>query len=305
MRWVNRSFIESPSVRNTWRNSHASIPTPLLKSDGNLRVYINCRDQENISRVAWMDFSSLDPVSIIGVSDMPCLEVGEAGCFDDNGVNQCSVIRNPGGGFLMYYVGFELCHKIRYRMFTGLAVSETGDFFTRTSSTPILDRTADEQFFRCGPFVLHNGENFEMWYVAGGKWTLVKGVQKPIYKLRKAKSAYADFSQAEFQDFLDPDEGKEFAFGRPWVCDYDQGYDLFYSIRNYEHNYILGYAQVDQNDRIKRLDQELGVRPGDGSHCRDMQCYASIVDFQGKRFMLFNGDDFGRDGFFVMEWLKG
>ena len=56
----------------------------------------------------------------------PVLDIGQPGSFNENGVLACSVVDAGGNRVFMYYVGFELGTKIRYRLLTGLAISENG-----------------------------------------------------------------------------------------------------------------------------------------------------------------------------------
>jgi phospholipid/cholesterol/gamma-HCH transport system permease protein len=93
------------------------------------------------------------------------LEIGLPGTFDENGLLVCSVISLGNDRMYLYYVGFELGVKIRYRLLTGLAISEDGgNTFYRYASTPILERSPSELFFRCGPYCIHEPENFRMYW---------------------------------------------------------------------------------------------------------------------------------------------
>ena len=134
-----------------------------------MRVFVQCRDERNVGRVGYVDLDAADPRRVIAASSQPVLDIGEPGAFDDNGVFQTSVIRGPDGRLWMYYVGFELCHHIRYRLLTGLATSDDdGVTFRRVSDVPILERSTKEPHFRCGTFVCRDKDRYRMWYVAGG-----------------------------------------------------------------------------------------------------------------------------------------
>src|SRR4029077_16196252 len=87
-------------------------------------------------------------------------------------------------------VGFELCTGVRYRLFTGLATStDDGATFQRQATVPVLDRSTEEVYFRCGPRVRHEHGVFRMWYVGGSAWTEVDGKQVPVYDIRYAESS--------------------------------------------------------------------------------------------------------------------
>src|SRR5262249_36825669 len=121
----------------------------------------------------------------------PVLGPGAPGAFDDNGVFPTCAVPLPDGRVFLYYVGFELGHHVRYRLLTGLAVSEDGgDSFVRVRRPPILERSPAERLFRCGPQVTRGADGrFRMFYVAGSEWETIAGKAMPVYGLRELESA--------------------------------------------------------------------------------------------------------------------
>jgi hypothetical protein len=201
----------------------------------------------------------------------------------------------------MYYVGFELGTKIRYRLFTGLAVStDAGDTFERVSRAPILDRSSDELFFRCGPHVIREDGRFRMWYVAGSDWTRIGDKDMPVYDLRYAESIdgihWPDVGR-RYMAVTDPDEH---GFGRPWVIRDERGYRMYYSVRRRSlAAYRLGYAESADGLSWERQDGRLGL---DVSACGwDSKAimYAAVLSVGGRTYAFYNGNDFGKAGFGV------
>ena len=146
-------IIYKPDGFADWANSHAMIPTPVIIDKETVRVYTTFCDKNGIGRPGYVDLDSSNLKNIKKVSSKPLLEIGLPGSFDDNGILTCSVVDLGDGVFYMYYAGFELCNRIRYRLLTGLAVSQDGgETFARYSNTPILERSSNEMYFRGGPF---------------------------------------------------------------------------------------------------------------------------------------------------------
>ena len=88
--------------------------------------------------------------------------------FDESGVIACSVVEVDPNTIYMYYVGFELGKQIRYRLLTGVAISnDGGESFRRYSKTPILERSDIEPYFRGGPFCIKDNNKYRMWYCGG------------------------------------------------------------------------------------------------------------------------------------------
>lgn len=167
MKWDKKGKIEFEKYmdENTFIKTFATLPTPLLINEEIIRVYIGFCDDGNVGRIGYIDVMADDPGRIQNISSVPVLDIGNPGCFDDNGVVPLSVIKD-GGKIYLYYVGFQLGHKVPYFMFGGLAVSnDQGNCFHRIARTPILDRKHDELFARCGMYVMKDEEIYKMWYI--------------------------------------------------------------------------------------------------------------------------------------------
>jgi hypothetical protein len=202
----------------------------------------------------------------------------------------------------MYYVGFELCEKIRYRLFTGLAVSEDdGISYRRLQETPVLDRSPAEQFFRCGPHVLLENGVFRMWYIGGSEWTSVDGKSLPCYSMKYLESHDGMHWPACGASALELRGEDEHGFGRPWVLRAIQGgYELFYSIRRRSvKGYRLGYAASVDGRTWHRQDDAMGLDVSRSGWDSEAVMYGAVVRIGGRTYIFYNGNDFGRTGFGV------
>lgn len=303
MKWNKRGPVWGPDGSVPWARTHATCPTPHERRDGGLRLYVQCRDSRNVGRIGWVDVDPVDPTRVLRSATTPVLDVGAAGCFDDNGVLPTSVVRLRDGRLFLYYVGFELCHHIRYRLLTGLAVSEDdGDSFRRVRDTPILERSSDELHIRGGAFVRLEEGRFRMWYVAGSHWELLEGKPMPVYDLRHLESADGATWGGRGRVVMPIDAAREHGFGRPYVtCDND-GYRLHYSIRRRRPaRYRLGFARSSDGLAWQRADEQIGLDVSPGQWDGDSVCYGAEVRSHERTFLFYNGDDFGARGFGVAQ----
>lgn len=304
MQWIKKGLIWKPDGSQWWAQSHATCPTPLRLPNGNLRLYMQCRDQHGIGRAGFIDIAADNPNQILQVSTSPCLDIGRPGCFDENGVLPTSVVALQDGRILMYYVGFELGHKIRYRLFTGLAISNDGGLsFDRVQRTPVLDRSDEELFFRGGPFVLAEDAQFRMWYVAGSEWTTINEKPMPCYDLRHIQSHdgihWPPSGQVVFP-VVDPDEH---GFGRPWVVKTEAGYQLFFSVRKRSlGQYRLAYAESPDGIHWTRADDKLGLDVSPGEWDGDAIMYSAVIQSGGQTWLFYNGNNFGEHGIGFAQW---
>lgn len=306
MHWEKYGVVWKPEGNKRWARSHATCPTPLWLKDGTLRLYMQCRDANNVGRVGYVDVDPEDPTSVVSVSERPVLDVGEAGCFDDNGVLQTSVIEDGDGRLRMYYVGFELGHHIRYRLLTGVAISEDGgETFHRISRIPVLERSDAEPFFRGGPFVRFDEGKYRIWYVAGGAWTKIHGKAMPVYDLRYLESDDGIHWPNEGRITLPLNNPDEHGFGRPYVLRDRGRHRMFYSVRKVDPNaYRMGYAESEDGIDWIRKDAELGLDVSSVGWDSESVEYAAVVIIGGRTWMFYNGNDFGGTGFGAAELIE-
>jgi hypothetical protein len=302
MRWKKLGLVYRPDGTQAWAQTHAMVPTPVRITGEKVRVFVTFCDANGIGRPAFVDVSADDPTQVIAISPQPLIDIGRSGTFDENGVLACSVVPVGDGKLFMYYVGFELGTKIRYRLLTGLAISEdNGRTFHRWSETPVLERSPSELYFRGGPCCMHDGYRFRLWYVAGSEWTDLDGKQMPVYDLRYTESAdgmhWPDHGEVQVA-VTQPDEH---GFGRPYVIAKPAGgWRMFYSIRRKSFGaYRLGYAESDDGKHWRRMDDHLNLNVSPGSFDSDAIMYAAPIELGGKLYVFYNGNQFGRDGFAV------
>lgn len=298
MKWVKKGLIYVADGSFGWVKSHAMIPTPEMISEDVIRIYLTFCDEKGIGRIGYIDVSSDNPSNILEVSENPLIDIGRPGTFDENGVLVCSVVRVPAGKKYLYYVGFELGHRIRYRLLTGLAVSvDNGRTFQRVQKTPILERSDKELFFRCGPYCVFESGVFKMWYVAGSSWTEIDGKQMPEYTINYMESKDGIKWPEEGRVCIDVMGEHEHGFGRPWVVRDEKGYQMFYSIRKKDKGYRLGYAESSDGLIWTRKDHEIGIDVSETGWDSKTVCYSAVLRVYGKTYMFYNGNEFGRTGF--------
>lgn len=304
MIWKVLGMVRNPIFGQKFASSHSMGPTPIQISEDVIRVYFTCLDENGIGRPAFVDVSSENPTRVLGVSDRPLLDVGLRGTFDDNGIMVTSVIRLSDSRYFMYYSGFELCEKIRYRILSGVAISsDGGNTFSRFSSTPILERSDDELFFRGGPYVMEDEGIFKMWYVAGSEWLDIEGKQMPVYELKFLESGDGLNWGKTGKIVLSISKEDEHGFGRPWILKNEDGcYELFYSIRRKSlSSYRLGYANSLNGTTWTRKDEEMNLDVEQNSPYSNAIMYSAVININERTFCFFNGNEFGKEGFLVSE----
>jgi len=296
MKWQKKGRVYVPDGSMWWAKHYAFPPTPHVLDDATLRIYCTFCDENIVGRVGYVDVLREDPRTIVRVSDTPVLDIGDAGTFDENGVLPTRVLEVEDE-LWMYYVGYQLGHRVKYFQFEGLAVSrDGGETFVRRQRVPVTDRSDSELHHRTSAFVRFSGDHFEMWYVAGDEWIDVGGKPLPRYNLRYARSADGVTWPSSGQVVLDFADDDEHAFGRPWIVDDNGTQRLFYSIRTRSKDYRLGYAESGDGLDWIRKDDEVGIDVSAEGWDSESLAYSSIVQ-PDKTYLFYNGNQRGRTGF--------
>lgn len=277
-------------------------PTPYRLNDDVIRVYLTCLDDKGRGRPIYVDVASADPTRVLKVAGQPLLDVGDPGTFDENGLMILSVVPIDAQTVYMYYAGFELCVNVRYRIFTGLAISRDGGAtFKRYSRAPILDRSDSERMIRGGSFVIRDGDVFKMWYVAGNDWIELRGKMMPTYDLRYLESSdgvtWSDSGTLSMAITDDDEHG----FGRPWIIKRGRDdYQMFYSIRRRSFAaYRLGYAESTDGIRWTRKDDAMGLDVSQAGIDSEAIMYSAVLPVGASTYCFYNGNNFGEEGFCV------
>jgi hypothetical protein len=234
------------------------------------------------------------PGEILCWSEKPVLGVGELGTFDESGAMGDWIVAQEGN-FFLYYTGWNLGVTVPFRNAIGLAVSEDGGHnFVRYSKGPILDRNIHDPCFVSNSCILVDKEKWRMWYLSCDQWKIEGDIPKHYYHLKYAESD--DGIQWERNgivciDFRSQDE---YAISRPSVLKNGGKYKMWYSYRG--RSYRIGYAESDNGIEWVRKDEEVGIDVSESGWDSEMIEYPYIFDHEGQRYMLYNGNGYGRTG---------
>jgi len=297
MRWRKMGRIHVPDGRLPWAKKHAFPPTPLFVGERVLRLYAAFCDENTVGRLGYVDVDPADPSRVLGISERPLLDIGLPGAFDENGVVPTSAVP-VGDQLFLYYVGFQLGHKVRYYQFQGLAISnDSGRSFERYTQVPILERSDREMLNRTSGFVMRENGTFRLWYVGGSEWTTVAGKPLPVYCIKYLESSDGIHWPDAGRPCIDFKDDDEHALGRPFVLKERGLYRMFYSIRTHSKGYRLGYAESFDGVTWERMDERVGLDVSTDGWDSQMVGYPAAVRLGGKVYLFYNGNNCGQTGF--------
>ena len=303
MQWKKKGLIFNPEKNNSnWIKDYAALPVCDLVSKDLLRIYFSTRDEKGRSIPTFIEVNPGNPKEIYKTHSKPILKLGEQGCFDDNGIMPSSIVENNGKKYL-YYIGWNPQVTVSYRLSIGLAISDDGVNFKKYSKGPILDRDVNEPFFNTAPYVIKEEEIWKMWYVSCTGWKNIKNWPEPFYLIRYAESKNGIDWVRKNVECIGYDEFTD-AIGKPCVFKENHLYHMIYSYRNSldyrkdsTKSYRLGYATSKNGIYWDKKDNQINLKEPADDWESLMQEYSSTYIFQGKRYLIYNGNGFGKTGF--------
>jgi hypothetical protein len=274
--------------------THAANPVPEHRGGDLFRVYFGGRDAANRTSIGWVDIElRADAARVVRVADEPVLGPGPAGAFDDSGTSVGCLVAD-GGRTLLYYLGWNLGVTAPWRNAIGLAVRDRPDGpFARYSAGPILDRSPADPYTLSYPCVLRDRAGWRMWYGSNLSWGAAEADMRHVIKAAASADGIAwDRDGAVAVGFAGP---ADCALCRPWVVRDGPVWRMWYAHRG--GRYRIGYAESADGRRWERQDHRAGIDVTPGGWDGEMVCYPCVFDHAGGRYMLYNGDGYGRTGF--------
>lgn len=203
----------------------------------------------------------------------------------------------------MFYVGWNLAVTVPWRNSIGLAISDHAPTeaprFEKVSTVPILDRNPADPFSMSYPCVLCDGTVWHMWY--GTDLQTGSTRAQAIHAIRYARSLDGYRWDPQPTVAVAPCPPEELAVCRPSVVKDPTGFRMWFAHRGSE--YRLGYAESADGVNWSRRDAAAGLDVSASGWDAEAVTYPSVFDLQGQRYLLYNGNGYGRSGFGVAVWV--
>jgi len=298
--WKKLGKIFCAEQQSHWMYTHAMIPVAEYLQDDIYRIFFSPRDKDNRGHGAFLDIDLKNPQEILNLSEKPILFPGALGSFDDSG-SLLNTLVNVNGEKLLYYTGINLGVTVKIRNSIGVAKwSGKRQLFEPCFPGPIIDRTRDEPYFVATPEVKYENGIFRAWFAACVRWEKQEnGEAKHFYHLKYAESKNGydwDRKKTVAIDFRDE---YEYALASPRIIKDEHCYRMWFCARATQDvsTYRICYAESVDGVSWERKDKEVGIDVSKDGWDSEMICYPYVFDHHGERYMLYNGNGYGRSGF--------
>lgn len=257
MKWTKIAHL-NPEIPGL---THAALP---FYFEGD--VYFSPRDGQNRSNIYRASFN---PKTLALGKLRAYLLPGERGAYDDAGC-MVSWLKRDGPRVLCYFIGWNLPINVPFRNCIGLAIDQHKLY------GPIKDRDLYD------PYGVGSCCDGLRYYLSILGWE---------YHGARLQARYHIVNGRPHSPAITFKDETEYAIARPCVV----GNEMWYCYRG--EQYRIGYA-VQTPDHWTRRDDEAGITVGKpGEFDDEAICYPHVFDLDGERYMLYNGNEYGKTGF--------
>jgi hypothetical protein len=310
MKWKKIGKIFDPTEHKLANSCIDFAQSPqVLEFENFVRIYFSTRQRDETGKfISHISFVEMDKElkSINKLSDRTIITMGALGCYDEHGIFPFNVLRESNR-VLGFIGGWSRRVSVDIETSIGLSISyDDGLTFNRIGDGPVLSATLDEPFLVGDPFVLKIEDKYHMWYIYGIRWIQnpIKNVKERVYKIGHATSFdainWCKTNRQIVEDKLNIDECQAL----PSVIFHNNKYHMVFCYRqaigfreNSKDAYRIGYAYSSDGLNWTRDDDNVGINTTPGDWDSDMMCYPHLFSINGKVYLLYNGNNFGKTGF--------
>jgi hypothetical protein len=219
--------------------------------------------------------------------------------FDCDGVISVCFVKH-GGAIYLYYVGWQNLPEGLWICDTGRTTLDVSELtLKREFQGPVLGRDKSNPLFAAATAFHVSGDLWQTWYNSGIRWEKTAQGWKHYYGI------YYAHSQNGVEWICHPGmclpfaDEYEYAFGRPSVIHRENTYFMWYAHRATRSTgtYRIGFSSSVDGRHWERNDALSGINVSPTGWDSEMICYPCVFEHEGRTYMLYNGNGYGKTGF--------
>ena len=298
MKWKKIGIIFDPKINSLNGHNHSMTTSCIKISENIIRIFYNSRVENNKSIPLYFDMDIANQCKILKMGQIPIIEPGGIGSFDENGIVLTSTIKVKDK-LWMYYSGFPRTANHLFQAYTGLALSnDNGISAKKMFEGPIIGLSKDEPYWAAGPRIYNFNNTFHLYYTSCSGWEKENENLKHYYEIKVSRS----------KDGINWDKGKlaigfknkhEYAIAIPSIIKDNNIYKMWYTFRAQQNikTYRIGYAESIDGLKWHRKDELMSnFEVSEVGWDSEMLCFPYVFNLKEKIYMLYNGNGFGSSG---------
>jgi len=296
-KWQKLGVLYCPSGSNQHPKllTHSANPLPVLIEEDTYRIFFSGRDADNRSSVGAVDIDIVR-LKIIREHRYPFFVHGPKGSFYADGVSIGNCYEANGVHYMLF-MGWQNPEGNHWRGDIGRLVVKPDLTLELDSDMPFMGADNNDPISLSYPWVLkHETGNYSMWYGSTRIWDAGNGEMLHVINY----AASADGHNWQREGLAVPYElGIAQAFSRPTVMkNIEKGYEMWFSYRSGSgEKYRIGYAFSTDGRKWERSSEAAGIDVSVEGWDSEMIEYPYVFEHKNQRYMLYNGNGYGKTGF--------
>ncbi len=296
-RWEKLGQIYEPTSkgRHPKLASHAANPLPVHLENDIYRIFYSGRDSHNRSSVGAVDIDIIQR-KIIADHYLPFFSYGSEDSFFSHGVSIGNCYEVDGHVYMLF-MGWQVPPNQHWRGDIGRLVLTPEINLELDSAEPFMGSNPSDPISLSYPWVMPRKQGgFDMWYGSTINWNA--GNNEMLHVINHAFSEDGH-NWSRYGLAIPYEIGKAQAFSRPTVVPHTfQGLEMWFSYRSgLGEKYRIGYATSPDGENWNLQLEQAGITPSDSGWDSEMIEYPFVFDHSGSRYMLYNGNGYGKTGF--------
>ena len=294
--WRKLGLLYCPTVsgRHTKILTHAANPLPVHLIGDIYRIYFSGRDSQNRSSVGAVDIDIVTR-TIIHEHYEPFFLHGPEGSFYAEGVSIGNCYHANGNNYMLF-MGWQTPENQHWRGDIGRLIVKSDLTLELDRHTAFMNADLIDPLSYSYPWVIQDKLGlYRMWYGSTKDWTSENG--EMVHIINYATSQDGNH-WSKYGVSVPYRIGVAQAFSRPTVIHDHLGFHMWFSYRSGSgETYRIGYATSEQGEKwVLNLDKS-GITVSESGWDSEMIAYPFVFDHQDRRYMLYNGNGYGRTGF--------
>lgn len=279
--------------------THSSHPCAIHIEGDRYVVACTRRDSSQRSHIFLANARVSEGRVVLLGSPKLALWPGDPCHFDCDGVISVCFVKH-GDAIYLYYVGWQNLPEGLWICDTGRATLDESELtLKREFHGPVLGRDKSNPLFAAATAFHVSGDLWQTWYNSGIRWEKTALGWKHYYGIHYAHSHNGVDWICHPGMCLPFADEYEYAFGRPSVIHREDTYFMWYAHRATRNTdtYRIGFASSVDGRHWERHDALSGIDVSPTGWDSEMICYPCVFEHQGRMYMLYNGNGYGKTGF--------
>ena len=294
--WKKLGQIYMPQgLRHPKLLSHAANPLPMHLESNIYRIFYSGRDKKNRSSVGAVDIDVCE-LKVVKEHYSPFFEHGLEGSFFADGVSIGNCYEVEGIRYMLF-MGWQNPENGHWRGDIGRLIVASDLTLELETTQPFMGGDVTDPISLSYPWVQSSSKSgLNMWYGSTLTWDAGNG--EMLHVIHHASSH--DGHRWHRSGLAVPFKlGVAQAFSRPTVVqNKGGGFEMWFSYRSGSgEKYRIGYATSDNGVNWKLDLDNSGITVSENGWDSEMIEYPFVFDHLGSRYMLYNGNGYGKTGF--------